>query len=493
LPVASPRRDVADERRGSRRREALALAALLALAAAVRFAGIGSQSFWLDEVVTVSLIQVPFGDMLSTIPDSESTPYLYYVLLWPWAQVVGDGEAALRSLSALFGVATVAAIWAAARSLVSERAAWAAGALAALNPFLVWYSQEARAYALLALLCAVSFWLFARALERGDGRSLAWWAVASALALATHYFAAFTIVPEAIALALLSGRTRAWALACGAIGLAALALAPLAAQQRRGGGADWIGDISLGHRIAEIPKRFVAGEFGNQLGYVFWPVLIIAVGALALLLLRGTEDERRGGELALVIGGTGLIVPIVFALASLDYVFPRNLIGSLPPLLVAFGAALTASRARRVGAVLLTVVLALSALGLVRTATEDKLQRDDWRGVAEYLDQRRAGALVVSPANDARPLSFYLGRVYNIVDPGVGTSEIAVIDVTRAPEDERIPPRAVPGFSVAEVKDEGAYRLVLLRSARRMVVGPALARQAALRPEDAALVADLTR
>jgi mannosyltransferase len=504
LPAASSPRGTVAERPSSRRpavagrrgsqRETVALAALLAVAAAVRFIGIGAQSLWLDEVVTFELVSLPFGDTLSTIPDSESTPYLYYVLLWPWADVVGHGEAALRSLSAVFGVLTVAAIWAAARSLVSERAGLVAAALAAVNPFLVWYSQEARAYALLALLCAVSFWLFARALERGDGRSLAWWAIASALALATHYFAAFTIFPEAIALAVLAGRTRAWALACGAIGLAAAALAPLAAEQRRGGGADWIGDISLGHRIAEIPKRFVAGEFGNQLGYVFWPVLLIALASLVLLLWRSADDERRGGVVALVIGGAGLVVPIAFALATLDYVFPRNLIGSLPPLLVAFAAALTAARARLAGGILLAAVLALSALALVRTGTDDALQRDDWRTAVDDLDRTRAGAIVVSPADNLRPLRHYYPRpLFELVDPGVGTSEIAVLDTTRAPIAERIAPRPPPGFAVAEIRDTDTYRIVLLRSSAQMVVGPGLARRAAARPDNVHPVADLER
>lgn len=491
MPVASPRRR---DRAAGSRRDVVALGGILALAAGVRFAGIGSQSLWLDEVVTAQLVREPFGDMLSLIPESEATPYLYYVLLWPWAKLFGYGEPALRSLSAVFGIATVAAIWAGARTLAGHWAAVAAGVLAALNPFLVWYSQEARAYALLALLCAVSFWLFARALERPDGRALAWWALASSLALATHYFAAFTIVPQAIALALLAGRTRAWALACGAIGLTALALAPLAAEQRRGGGADWIGDISLSHRIAEIPKRFVAGEFGNQLGYAFWPVLVIALGALALLVLRGAGDERRGGLVALGIGVAGLLAPIVFAIATLDYVFPRNLIGSLPPLLIGFGAGLAAAGARRGGAALLAVVLALSTVALVHTATDDDLQRDDWRSAAAYVEKRRARAIVVSPAHDARTLSYYLGRRFsNIAEPGVGTSEIAVVDLTRAPVAERPQPKAVPGFTIAEVKDTGTYRLVLLRSPNRVVVGPALALQAALRPADAATVDDLSR
>jgi hypothetical protein len=70
--------------------------ALLVVAGLIRFVGIGAQSFWLDEVATWDLVQHSFGDMLSTVPHSESTPYLYYALAWVWAHVVGDGEGALR-------------------------------------------------------------------------------------------------------------------------------------------------------------------------------------------------------------------------------------------------------------------------------------------------------------------------------------------------------------------------------------------------------------
>ncbi len=51
----------------------------------------------------------------------------------------------------------------------------------------------------------------------------------------------------------------------------------------------------------------------------------------------------------------------------------------------------------------------------------------------------------------------------------------------------------MPGFAVAEVRDTGTYRIVLLRAPARTVVGPALAARAALWPENVALVADLTR
>src|SRR5260221_6293620 len=62
---------------------------------------------------------------------------------------------------------------------------------------LLWYSQEARGYALLALLTAVAALYFVRALDGGRRRDFTAWGVASALALATHYFAIFPIALEA--------------------------------------------------------------------------------------------------------------------------------------------------------------------------------------------------------------------------------------------------------------------------------------------------------
>ena len=83
-------------------------AGLTALGAAVRFASLGVQSYHHDEVITaMRVIPGSFGDMLHAVKASESNPPLYYVLAWGWAKVFGTGEVGLRSLSALFGAATV--------------------------------------------------------------------------------------------------------------------------------------------------------------------------------------------------------------------------------------------------------------------------------------------------------------------------------------------------------------------------------------------------
>src|SRR5215211_79257 len=187
----------------------IALAALTGLAALLRFSTLDLQSYWFDESVTVSLVRLDLGGMLARIPDSESTPPLYYLLAWPWSKAFGSGEVGLRSLSALLGTATVPLAYAAARELCSRRVGLALAALAAVNPVLVWYSQEARAYALLVLLTTLSLWSFARLLRRPSAAVAAAWAAASGLALLTHYFAAFAVLPEAVWLAVAASRRHA--------------------------------------------------------------------------------------------------------------------------------------------------------------------------------------------------------------------------------------------------------------------------------------------
>src|SRR5918992_3158863 len=181
-----------------RARHVQMLVALTVAGAILRFATLGLQSFSGDEGVTVALVEMGLGDMLDAIPDSESTPPLYYLLAWLWTQVAGTGEAGIRSLSALLGTAAIPVAYAAGRELVSLRAGLVAAALTAANPLLVWYSQEARAYALLVLLAGLSLWLLGRCLANGRRRDLVLWALVSALALLTHYYAAFVVVPEAV-------------------------------------------------------------------------------------------------------------------------------------------------------------------------------------------------------------------------------------------------------------------------------------------------------
>jgi mannosyltransferase len=83
------------------------LAALVGVAALLRFGTLGTKGLWGDEISTVWLVQGGYPDLLHSVARLESTPPLYYSLAWVWAKLFGTGAFAIRSLPALLGVATV--------------------------------------------------------------------------------------------------------------------------------------------------------------------------------------------------------------------------------------------------------------------------------------------------------------------------------------------------------------------------------------------------
>src|SRR5919201_4281137 len=132
--------------------DAVGILAITAVAAAVRFSTLGVQSFDHDEAVTaLKVLQPTLHGTVHAVTHLERSPPLYYLLAWIWAKPlgIGTGQVDLRALSAIFGTLTAPLGFCAARELASRRAGVVAGLLVALNPYLIWYSQEARSYALM--------------------------------------------------------------------------------------------------------------------------------------------------------------------------------------------------------------------------------------------------------------------------------------------------------------------------------------------------------
>jgi mannosyltransferase len=384
--------------------------ALTALAAALRFSTLGLQSYRHDEAVTAGRVLVSsFTGTMHLVWTSESTPPLYYVLAWLWSHLFGVHEVGLRSLSALFGTATVPVSYLAGRELIGRRTGLVVAAIVAVNPLLVWYSQDARAYALLVLFSTAALLFFLRARRSGSARDLGWWAAFSALALATHYFAVF---PVAIEAAWLLARARplrrvAWALA--GLAAAGMALSPIALHQAQGSNNDWIATFRITRRLHDAGIAFFAGEAG-LLKHALVPIALFA-GAIALLLARGGAREKRGAGVALAIGGGVIVLALLSAALGQDYVLGRNLLPALIPLAMVGAAGIAAPRSGwlgvGVGACLVAYWLAFCVYADFRPA----LQRDDWRSMAKEIGPPvgRPRAIVVWEEG-GEPLAFYIGR-----------------------------------------------------------------------------------
>ncbi|MFL5885552.1 MAG: glycosyltransferase family 39 protein [Thermoleophilaceae bacterium] len=389
--------------------------------AALRFSTLGVQSYWADEGVTVRLLHRSFGDMLSAIPNSESTPPLYYVLAWVWAKLFGTGEWGLRSLSALFGAATIPVAYLLGARLVSARAGAIAAAVTAFSPLLVWYSQEARSYALVVLLTGLSLVFFL-------SRRLVWWALVSILALATHYFALFVVAPCALWLLWRGGR-RAWAFVAIVVAAGA-ALLPLAIDQASNHAADFIRVSSLGTRVAQVPKQFLVGYDSPLETAATVTAVVLALLALTLLLTRSTPREQRGAATAAVLGLAIALPPVVLAIFGADYLITRNVIVAWLPAAVVLTAGFAAPRARLLGAAGAAALCAIGLALVIAVEADPSYQREDWRGVARALGPAKVPrAIVVSPLGGAAGIEAYLPHAQVFPQAYLSVKEIDVVGV----------------------------------------------------------------
>jgi 4-amino-4-deoxy-L-arabinose transferase-like glycosyltransferase len=402
------------------------VAGLTLLAAVLRFATLGVQAYHHDEIVTASrVLRGSFWHAMDAVGFSESAPPLYYALAWIWTQATGTGEYGLRSISALAGVATVPVVFLIGFELRGRRAGLMAAALAAVNPMLLWYSQEARAYALLVLFCSLSLLYCIRALRHGRRRDFTAWGIVSALALGTHYFALFVVAAEVVLLLRRRGRDSLQGLWI--VALAGALLAPLAIHQMSYGHAEWIGNFSLGHRIWEAAATFVTGETSDIIGRPERPELALAplvlcIAGLALAALRGDRDERRAAAVPLSVGAAAIAIPVGLAVAasSKDYVLARNLIPALVPLLVAVAIGLTLPAARRLGSAIAAGLIAYSLAFCVWVSFDPGLQRPDWNVVAERLGEPRSPRATVTWVLGEAPLRYYLASGATQIKPSDG-------------------------------------------------------------------------
>lgn len=361
-------------RNGEAVRGGLLLGVVVVGGAVLRFWRLGAQSFWYDEWLTIGATSGGPLDLARHIADREGHPPLYFLLIWIWSQIFGDGEVALRSVSALAGVATIPVVYAVVRELgLARRVALAAALLVSVNPMLIWYSQEARPYSLLALLGAVSLLAFARLWRRGGRREWGLWSASCAVLVAVHYFAAFVVAAEAVALLVALRQPAANAgddhaegsdenrdqagdtTVAGAgplwrrIGLALVpslvvlaVVAPVAVRQHsHEANRRWITAFPVFERFTDAGRSALVGP--SPPNDRLWIVAALVVALAALLLTVGAgRGPRTVGRVMAVIAAVAVALPLAATAVGVDVVLGRHLIAAVMPLAVAVAAGLTA-------------------------------------------------------------------------------------------------------------------------------------------------------
>lgn len=154
---------------------------------------------WGDEMSTLWIIRGNdfFGVISAVDSDAEISPPFFFLLAKAASWIFGQTPTGVRLPSLVAGVLTVPAFYFAGVRALGRRAGLYAAAIASVAPFLVYFSANARAYSVMILMLVLATWSLLAATS-GEGRSWHWagWSLAGALAVLSHYTAAFLLAGQ---------------------------------------------------------------------------------------------------------------------------------------------------------------------------------------------------------------------------------------------------------------------------------------------------------
>ncbi|QEC50075.1 hypothetical protein FSW04_22545 [Baekduia soli] len=384
--------------------------------------------FWIDEGLSVGIAHHGFFD-IPTVLRKDGSPPLYYMLLHVWMGIVGgDGESRTHALSLLFAVGTVPAGWWAARRLFGERAAWATAVLFAFNPFLTYYAQETRMYALVAFLGLIASATFAMAFALRRRRAIPVFSVATAATIYAHNWGLFLTVGLGVAWLVLlrtaPAQERRGLLRDGLLGFGAVLVLyapwiPSLLFQAAHTGAPW---------AERPPWNAVITGLQNITGGVPTALLLGLVGAAGILTLRGgTEGRPRARAALALVVATGVAILLAWLSSQASPAWATRYFAVVTgPALLLVGAGIV--RFGKLGLVALVIAMILWFNPHERSI---RGKSDAYRVARTLKDENliHAGDLVVAVHPEYGPaMRYYLGGGYRWADALGPVSDNRVFD-----------------------------------------------------------------
>ncbi len=399
---------------------------ILLLAFVLRIAYLDAQSLWWDEALSVVVGSMDLPSLVENRLSIRNHAPLYFMLLHFWLGLgLGHSEFVVRTLSVIFGVLAVAAMFPLSNLIGSKRMGVIGAFALAISPFNIWYSQEVRMYSLAVFLVVMSHYFLLRLLHEDKMRNWLGYGASTLAAMYTHYVALFIILAQMTYLTLMRRRYRAlpgrWLLCMVILGLLY---------------TPWLIPIFLRGGLAGAPISWIPAARPEDL---FWTIYDFGLGSTAstthpfnvlaalllvailayvsFLLVRRKLVTQQGNKLWFVWFWLWLPLVLVF-LISLDWPLPqkrsvymdRYLSPLVPAFLILIGYGIVEiSRRKKVLGLLVTIAL-LIPIGASTYSLffDQRYYRDQWRdAITEIGQNARSGDVLLVRPHQYVPLYYY--------------------------------------------------------------------------------------
>ena len=391
-------------------------ACLLVFALALRLHHLDYESLWVDELLQVSFYAHPFDEIARYAAQQQQPPLDYWIGMG--MNSLSSSDFAVRLPSACFGVGAVFLIILLVRSMCTLPVAFGAGILAALFPFSIHFSQEARPYSIAIFLFLALFWAATRLLNDSEGareKTLTLFLISVAflhsrgfeplvitvtLILILGARLIYSILPHRI---VHQGSRRTPLYAIAALGLALVLYLPTFKTLfvfGQGYLSQQSGFLNLDTYLAGIrdfSPRPVLMSFAFQTEPLTYPLLVMLIFSPLLAWRMGLWPSHKGYLLGtLLLPGISMLHLLVFQ-AYTDMPFkPQYAFYLLPLTLILSAVAFqglwdtaSATRNARIPLALLIALAVAMVLWTVNSALAFKAakKKEDWKGLCRHLAQ----------------------------------------------------------------------------------------------------------
>jgi len=395
----------------------LPITLILLLAAGLYFYELGTESLWVDELLSIDDAKnLEFNKL---IRGKNSRP-VYYIMLRFWMQF-GSSEVWLRGLCLLFSLGSIFLIYRLASRLLGTPTATIASLIAALSPLFIHHAQEVRMYAPSTFFTLGGTLLMAYVLETPTPKLMGLWAGARLLGILTTPLNLLMLFPDTVLVGWKFRRERRVLLGF-AVCLVAIALLwlPVAIPLAFGSGPQFMTDpksdsINISPGIFDVIfqlTRFTVWPFGRPISetiYWFYKFYsLILVGLLGVALLSHRQNQERSTKIYWVAawGILPLIPLLITSEVSRTLWKDRYLLFTSPYLFILLAVGLLYIWQRqRLGAMAIAFVYTVAiAGGLMRY--HKVLDRADWRGVVQTIETKeQPGDTILWALDQIRPVA----------------------------------------------------------------------------------------
>jgi hypothetical protein len=375
------------------------LTLVLGAGCALRLYGL-DRSLWFDEIYGTRVMLGSLHD-LAVQALTDVHPPLYAAIMFVWIRLFSDGEIAMRVLPVLAGIGSIALTYAVGSTVTSRWTAVVAAGLVALSPVQIWYSQEARLYALAQFWLLLAVFAYQRSKTAQDGSHwLPIYAAAIVCATFSHFYLALAAAVMAAVAALEPHRHSRWIVRASLAALVAMAIfvgVKIAAQSFMLG-KQYLRPFTLRELWLVLFNWYLLGNsvwrldpYDVATSLRRYPAMLATQALAAVVFIRGFWKfnlvDRR------MIGGLILATPAALLVATafgLHYVYiERSLFFGLPFFFIAIAAGVEdlgrMTDAAR-GMLVVGAVVVLISFWQTRTQWNVYKPHADWRSAAAYLD-----------------------------------------------------------------------------------------------------------